>query len=143
MKISNKLKPINFGYKTIISDLWKEGKLPTVTKGFYGGDLSNNKKSENFVTNEHIKCHSKGGSTKLHNIALATLKNNNDRGDKPLSDFFSKENFEQYCEQFKGLMIPYIKKGKHKVFNGDEYIKNITNTVTKVLKEEKKLNLLG
>lgn len=141
MRIDFNLKSISFGYRTIISDLWKDGKLPTVVKGFYGGELSKNSKSPNFVTNEHIRCHSKGGPTTLQNIALATQKNNNDRGNNPLSQFFNKEAFEQYCEQFKGLLISYTKKGKTKIFNGDKYIKDITKTVTEVLSQEKKLNI--
>lgn len=143
MKIKPINNPIPFGYTTILSKLWKEGKLPEVKKGFYGGDLSHDIKSLDFCTNEHIKPHSKGGKTILSNIALSTFKNNNSRGSKPLSEVFNKESFETYCTQFKDLLIPFKKGDKIKYFNGNTYIENIKKTVYNVLKEEKHLNIKG
>ncbi|MGN1125561.1 MAG: HNH endonuclease [Candidatus Gastranaerophilaceae bacterium] len=134
---------INFGYTTILSKLWKEEKLPEVTKGFYGGTLSHDVKSLDYCTNEHIRPHSQGGKTDLKNIALSTAQNNNNRGNRPLSEFFNKEAFEEYCEQFKKLLVPYQKGNKTKIFSGDEYAKNIKKTVYNILEEEKKLNILG
>ena len=114
--------PITFGYTTTISKLFKEGKLPEVVKGFYGGELT-----KDTVTIEHLKPHSKGGKTELKNIVLSEDVKNWSRGNKPLSSVFDKEAFNTYCEEFKGIKLPY--------FNGDEYVKQITNVVNKLLKE--------
>lgn len=133
-----KFSPISFRNTTVLSKLWREGKLPTVTKGFYGGDLT----IQN-CSNEHIRPHSQGGATNIRNIALATDFNNNKRGNRPLSEFFNKEAFETYCEEFKGLQIPYKKGNKLKTFFGDNYVKQITQTVIEELTKEKRLDLLG
>ena len=93
-------------------------------KGFYGGELT-----KDTVTLEHILPHSKGGKTVTNNLALSKDINNWNRSNKPLSDVFNKEIFEQYCEQFKGVKLPF--------FNGDEYIRQITKTVEKLLKQGK------
>ena len=74
--------PISFGYKHMLKTYFLEGKLPKVTKGFYGGELTKD-----------------------------------------------KEAFETYCEGFKGVKLPF--------FNGDNYIKQLTKTIEKVLKEGK------
>ena len=115
---------ISFGYKHMLKTYWLEGKLPTVIRGFYGGTLT-----KDTVTLEHLKPYSKGGATKLCNLALSKNENNWARGNKPLEQFFNKEAFEQYCEQFKGLKLPF--------FNGDEYIRQINKTVEKLLKNGK------
>ena len=134
----NTCKSISFGYSSPLKTLWKEGKLPTVEVGMYGGKLT----KEN-ISLEHIKPHSKGGRTQLSNLALTTMENNNKRGSDLLSSFFNKELFDKYLEQFKGLVVPYMKKNKEKVFNGDQYIELVTNTVNTILENEKKLNILG
>ncbi len=123
MKIGT-INNISFGYKSILKTHWLNGDLPNVTKGFYGGDLT-----KDTVTLEHILPHSKGGRTILYNLALSKNTNNWARGNKPLSSVFSKEAFEIYCEQFKGVKLPY--------FNGDEYVKQITKTVEKLLRQGK------
>ena len=120
MKI-NPINQINFGYKSILKTYWREGKLPSVTHGIYGGELTKDN-----VTLEHLKPHSKKGRTVLNNLALSKNINNWKRGNKPIGDFLDKDLFEQYCEQFKGLKLPF--------FNGDNYIKEITKTIERLLK---------
>lgn len=118
------LNQLNFGYKSILKTAYQQGLLPTVTKDFYGSPLS-----KDTVTLDHLLPKSKNGTSKLSNFVLATMKNNSTRGNKPLSNVFNQEAFEQYCEQFKGVKIPF--------FNGDEYIKQISKTVEKLLKNGK------
>ena len=98
--------------------------MPTVTHGFYGGKLT-----KDTVTIEHLKPNSKGGKLKLNNIALSKNTNNWARGNKPLSEFFNKEAFERYCEEIKGIKLPF--------FNGDEYVRQITKTIERLLKARK------
>ena len=116
--------PVVFRYKSILKTYWLEGKLPKVTKGFYGGELT-----KDTVTLEHIKPVSKGGRTVLSNLAIAKNTKNWARGNKPLADFFNKEAFEEYCEYFKDVKLPF--------FNGNNYIKQLKKTVEKVIKEGK------
>lgn len=118
------LNQLNFGYKSILKTAYQQGLLPTVTKDFYGSPLT-----KDTVTLDHLLPKSKNGTSKLSNFVLATMKNNSTRGNKPLSNVFNQEAFEQYCEQFKGVKIPF--------FNGDEYIKQISKTVEKLLKNGK------
>ena len=49
---------VSFGYTSILKTHWKNGLMPTVTKGLYGDELT----QEN-VSLEHIKPHSWSGST--------------------------------------------------------------------------------
>ena len=60
---------ISFGYTSILKTHWKNGLMPTVTKGLYGDELT----LEN-VSLEHIKPHSWSGTTDLYNLALASKK---------------------------------------------------------------------
>ena len=138
-----KTNPIPFGYKTTVSKLFREGKLPTVIKGFYGGELSVNPKSLNRVSNEHLVPKSKGGTTELFNIVLATAKNNSDRSNEPLSKYFDKKAADEYWEQFKDVIVKYQDKKKIKVFDGNKYIKDTQNTVKKILTSENRLDLWG
>jgi hypothetical protein len=135
--------PITFGYSTTISKLFKEGKLPSVVKGFYGGDLEINPKSLQRASNEHLKPKSLGGQTTLANIVLATVENNNKRGNEPLSLFFKKDKAEEYWEQFKDLIVEYKQGKKTKIFSGNRYIEDSKATVKKILAEEKRLDLWG
>lgn len=135
--------PITFGYTTIISKLFKEGKLPSVVKGFYGGELEINPKSLQRASNEHLKPKSLGGQTTLANIVLATVENNNKRGNEPLSLFFKKDKAEEYWEQFKDLIVEYKQGKKTKIFSGNRYIEDSKATVKKILAEEKRLDLWG
>ena len=135
--------PITFGYTTTISKLFKEGKLPSVVKGFYGGDLEINPKSLQRASNEHLRPKSLGGQTTLANIVLATVENNNKRGNEPLSLFFKKDKAEEYWEQFKDLVVEYQKGNKTKIFDGNRYFEDSKATVKKILTEEKRLDLWG
>ena len=105
----------------MLKTYWLEGKLPSVTHGIYGGELT-----KDTVTLEHIKPVSKGGRTVLGNLALSKNTNNWKRSNKPLSEFFNRETFEAYCEKFKGVKLPF--------FNGDNYIKELTKNVERLLK---------
>ena len=109
-----------FGYHTHLKDCWLAGKLPTVKKGLYGFPLT--KKT---VSNEHIipysQCHYSGQD----NVALANKHMNNLRGDKPIGKFLSKSQLLDYLIQFMGLKVEY----KGKVFDGDNYILGILNTL--------------
>ncbi len=138
-----KIDTTSFGYTTTISKLFKEGKLPEVVKGFYGGDLCVDPKSLQRVSNEHLMPKSKGGKTNLTNIVLTTVENNAKRGNEPLSSYFNKQNAEQYWEQFKDLIIEYQKGNKTKVFNGNQYIEQTKATVKKILEQEKRMDLWG
>ena len=120
MKI-NPAQQITFGYKHLLKTYWLEDKLPTVTHGIYGGELTKDN-----VTLEHLKPHSKKGRTVLGNLALSKNVNNWTRGNKPIGNYLNKDIFEQYCEQFKGVKLPF--------FNGDEYVKQITKTIERLLK---------
>lgn len=141
-----KIQPINlitFGYTTTISKLFKEGKLPSVVKGFYGGDLEINPKSLQRASNEHLRPKSMGGATTLANIVIATVENNNKRGNEPLSLFFKKDKAEEYWEQFKDLIVEYRQGKKTKVFDGNRYIEDSKAMVKKILEQEKRLDLWG
>lgn len=135
--------PITFGYTTTISKLFKEGKLPSVVKGFYGGDLEINPKSLQRASNEHLRPKSLGGQTTLANIVLATVENNSKRGNEPLSLFFKKDKADEYWEQFKDLIVEYQKGNKTKIFDGNRYIEESKKTVKKILEQEKRLDLWG
>lgn len=116
----NSINQFTFGHKSILKTAYQQGLLPTVTKDFYGSPLT-----KDTVTLDHLLPKSKNGTSKLSNFVLATMKNNSTRGNKPLSNVFNQEAFEAYCEQFKGVKIPF--------FNGDEYIKQISKTIEKLL----------
>lgn len=135
--------PITFGYTTTISKLFKECKLPSVTKGFYGGNLEINPKSLQRASNEHLKPKSLGGVTELKNIVIATVENNNKRGNEPLSLFFKKEKADEYWEQFKDLIVEYKKGNKTKIFDGNKYVEQSKETVKNILEQEKRLDLWG
>lgn len=134
---------ISFGYSTTISKLFKEGKLPSVVKGFYGGELSINPKSLQRISNEHLLPKSKGGHTTLANIVLATVENNSKRSNEPLSKYFQKEKADEYWEQFIDLIVEYKKGNKTKFFDGNKYAKESMETVKKILEQEKRLDLWG
>ena len=109
---------INFGYKSILKDLFKEGKMPSVTHGLYGNEIDSRS-----VSIEHLKARSAGGKSVLSNFALAHKDANNLRGNKPLSQFLSKEMLEDYLSQFN-FEIPE--------FNGFVYQDMIRNTCRKL-----------
>lgn len=135
--------PITFGYKTTVSKLFREGKLPSVVKGFYGGVLEIDPKSLQRASNEHLQPKSLGGVTELKNIVLATVENNNKRGNEPLSLFFKKDKADEYWEQFVDLIVEYKKGNKVKIFDGNRYVEDSKKTVQKILEQEKRLDLWG
>lgn len=138
-----KIDTIPFGYTTTLSKLFKEGKLPEVVKGFYGGELSLNPKSLKRASNEHLQPKSLGGATDLKNIVLATVENNSKRGNDLLSNYFSKEKADEYWKQFENLIVEYQKGNKTKIFDGNHYIEQSKATVKKILEQEKRLDLWG
>lgn len=120
MKLSPILPDIiSFGYSHKLKTLYKEGKLPTVKYGFYGGELT-----KDIVSLEHLQPHSKGGKTVLNNLVLATVENNNKRGNKSLWEYLNPENVIKYLSQFIGV--------KTDGFNGDDYVKQILHKIGNV-----------
>lgn len=114
------IPPIVFGYHSTLKTQWIKGNLPTVKYGIYGGELT--KKT---ISLEHIKPLSKGGKTKLYNLALATKENNNLRANYPLKNYLDSDKFIRYIEQFKDIDLPAL--------NGKEYIKNLIKTIIDTL----------
>lgn len=113
------VKTISFGYKSIVKTLYKNGALPSVKVDIYGQKLTPAN-----VTLEHIIPKSKKGASSLKNYALATAKANQERSSDPLLKHTTIENIKAYLEQFKGIKKPQ--------FNGDEYIKGVTNTLRRI-----------
>lgn len=109
----------SFGYSHPLKTLFKKGKLPTVTKGFYGGELT-----KDTVSLEHLKPHSQGGRTILENLVLATKKNNNARSNLPILGFVNVEHIKEYLKQFQGVKVG--------ILDGDLYIKLIIKTLKKM-----------
>lgn len=107
---------ITFGYNSPLKTLWRKGKLPTVTKGFYGDVLT-----QSNVSLEHLKAHSKGGRTCLNNLVLASKEKNQARGCTDIKTHFNKEKALEYLSQFIDVKL--------KDFNGDLYIKGIVKTL--------------
>lgn len=118
IQISNKT---SFGYKSILKDEFLKGNLPTVKK-----DMGGFKLTKNNVTNGHMLPHSQGGKTILPNLMLETVEYNYMKQADPFSKFFNKEGFEAYCAQFKGIKLPKL--------DGDRYVKDITETAERLLK---------
>lgn len=108
-------------YNSILKKAWKQGKLPTVTKGIYGNVLTKDN-----ISLEHIIPYSLGGATRLDNLMLAERTANARRGIKPLMEVISYEQLMDYLKQFIGIKI--------KRFNGDEYIKQILKTIERTTK---------
>ena len=108
-------------YNSILKTAWKEGKLPTVTKGIYGNVLT----ADN-LSLEHIVPHSLGGATRLDNLMLAEKTANARRGIKPLMQVITYEQLMEYLNQFIGIKI--------RRFNGDEYIRQILKTIERTTK---------
>ncbi len=111
MQINN---DISFGsYHSVLKTLWKQGRLPTVRKGFYGDTLTlNNLSLEHLATNSHCK------RSDLNNLVLASIKQNRNRGSKPLWQVINMDSATEYLDQFKPVHIP----GK---FDGPGYIRMI------------------
>ena len=115
---------INFGYQSVLKTYWLKGKMPSVKF-----DMGGNRLTKENISLGHMLPHSKGGPTSLSNLMLETRKYNMMKGNSPFSMFFDKEAFEKYCEQFKGIDLPE--------FNGKDYVKMITKTAQRLLKQGK------
>lgn len=99
--------------------MYKQGKLP-IKYGIYGGKL--NQKN---VSLEHLLPHSYGGKTELSNLALATKENNSTRGNQPLKNVLNLKTLGTYLDQFKNIHT--------KLFDGNEYIKQVLQTIGEIL----------
>lgn len=106
---------ISFGYSSILKDLFKEGKMPSVTHGIYGNPID-----KATVSLEHLRAKSYGGQNTLSNYALAHIKANSMRGNMPLPYFLNNEMLENYLSQFN-----FEIKGK---FSGYKYQDMIRET---------------
>lgn len=113
-----KPSPIIFSSKSILKTLFKNGELPSVVKGLYGGKLTKDN-----ATLEHIKAKSKGGASALTNYALATFENNGKRGNAQITNYLTKDNAIEYLKQFENVQLPN--------FDGNQYIKGIVKTLKK------------
>lgn len=124
MKIQslNKFKKSpSFGYSSPLKTLYLKGELP-VKYGFYGDRLNTKN-----VSLEHLLPHSRGGKTELSNLVLASKEKNQLRGNQPISRYINLEAMQTYINQFKNIKV--------KDFNGNKYIKDLLQTITKLLKD--------
>ena len=110
---------ITFGYTNKLKTLYLKGKIKP-KYGLYGDKLT--KKT---VTLEHILCRSKGGKTEIENLALASARMNNARGNKPLSEYLTPEGLAYYCDYFMHVKLLE--------FDGVKYIKALLKTINNVL----------
>lgn len=106
----------SFGYKWKVKSAFKKGLLPQLKK-----DVSGRTLTPQNATVDHIIPHSKGGRTKDENLMLATKEFNNLRGDKPLSEFVTVNEFCKYLMKFFDVKLPD--------FDGNEYIKGVIKTI--------------
>ena len=112
---------ISFQYNNIIKTLYIRGKIKP-RYGLYGDRLT-----KDTVSLEHIVPKSKGGKTETGNLALATKRMNNIRGNKPIGDFLTPENLSQYIEYFLNVKLPE--------FDGVKYVKALLKSINKALEE--------
>lgn len=117
-------KNVSFGYKHSLKRHWLRGEMPGVKFGIYGGRLTKDN-----VTLEHIIPRNKRGKTVLGNLALAVDINNWCRGSAPFAKYYNPDIFERYCNQFKDIFFPD--------FDGNEYIRQLRNTVNRLLGKKK------
>ena len=109
----------SFGYKSVLKTKWRKGKLPTVKYGFYGDVLT-----QDNLSLEHLKAHSKGGKTVLSNLVLASKPKNEARGNQDIRDYVDKEKAVKYLKQFIDIKL--------KDFNGNKYIIEIKKTLRRL-----------
>ena len=110
-------------YQSPLKKAFKAGAFGDEMIGIYG-----NKVTKNNFSLEHIKPKSKGGRTVLSNLAVADRDANRQRGNDDIAKFVNFEMLRKYLRQFKD-----IKNGK---FNGNDYIKMIRKTFSKMVDEE-------
>jgi len=113
------IKPISFGYKSILKTQYKNGLLPSVKVDIYGKKLT-----PKTATIEHIIPKSSGGKSNLSNYALANAQDNMKRGSDSILKHTTIENIKKWLDQFNGV--------KNDGFNGDEYIKNFKKNLKKI-----------
>lgn len=113
------IQPVNFGYSNKLKTLYLQGKIRP-KYGIYGERLT-----KDTVSLEHLQPRSKGGKTQIENLALASKKMNNLRGNKPLEEFLTPKNLVRYVNQFVDIDIPE--------FNGKKYVMGILKTIDKVI----------
>lgn len=106
--------------QSFLKGLFKRGKLPTVKKGLYGGELT----PEN-VTDEHVVAKSKGGTKKTNNIALATKENNESRGNDALREHLTQQQIDEYVKQYENVEVP------EENFDGNSYIRGLLANIRK------------
>lgn len=88
------------GYKHYLKTYFDRGLLPDVKKGLYGEPLTKRNRSL-----EHLIPHSQNGPTSLWNLALASVKKNSDRGNRPLKEVLSQKHLEDYALQFEKVNL--------------------------------------
>ena len=113
------------GYFPILKKYFREGYLPSVKYGIYGGELTPDN-----VTIEHLNPSCGGGKTALGNVALATYENNQKRGHKPLYEVLTMDMVDEYLAQFEFVELPG--------FSGDAYIAKLRANVEEYFKLHKK-----
>ena len=69
---------------------------------------------------------SKGGKTELSNLVLASKEKNQIRGNQPISRYINLEAMQTYINQFKNVKV--------KDFNGNKYVKDLLQTITRLLR---------
>ena len=114
-------QPLSF--KSRLKKLYKAGKIP-IKYDLYGSPMT-----RKTVTDEHIIPKSKGGTSVLSNIALATKKNNNARGNKDIRYFLSWDQVEKYLAQFDGIKV--------KDFDLKGYVDNVRRTFQRIWSKKK------
>lgn len=107
------------GYHSPLKTAWKQGKLPTVTKGIYGKPLT-----KETLSLEHIVPHSMGGATNLDNLFLADMYTNSKRGTKPINEAITYKDLFEYLIQFLDV--------RTKGFNGNDYIIRIIRKINQL-----------
>lgn len=115
---------VTFGYHHPLKTLWFKDRnfQRKVVKGLYGDVLA--KHGGNLTTLEHLVPASQNGELVFSNIALATARRNNARGDAPLKDFLVPQKAIEYLLQFKDL--------KANGFSGNKYIAGLLETLKKL-----------
>ena len=89
----------SFGYSHRLKTDFKKGRL-SIKFDMAGFELT--KKN---VTLDHVHPKSLGGESKLSNYVLNTAWFNNLRGNKPMSEFITKEMFYKWAKQFENLTV--------------------------------------
>lgn len=110
----------SFGYSSPLKTMFLKGELP-VKYGFYGDKLTTKN-----VSLEHLLPYSKGGKTELNNLVLASKEKNQIRGNQPISKYINLEAMQTYINQFKNIKV--------KDFDGNKYVKDLLQTITRLLR---------